>query len=92
MKNKQTTENNKKSTVLTLIGITLMILLTVTKVVPSSKTAGYSVLVGIAFFFITEAVGKTRNSESGLRFNTVAADLKKPNVIIWALLPSVSGM
>ena len=84
--------NNKKVTILTLIGITIMILLTVTKVAPSSKIAGYSVFVGIAFFFITEAAAKTRDSQSGLRFNTIVADLKKPGVIIWLLLPGVSGI
>lgn len=55
MRNQQITSNNKKSAVLTLICITVMILLTLTKVVPSSTIAGYSVFVGIAFFFITEA-------------------------------------
>lgn len=84
--------NNKKVTILTLIGITIMILLTVTKVAPSSKIAGYSVFVGIAFFFITEAAAKTRDSQSGLRFNTIVADLKKPGVIIWLLQPGVSGI
>lgn len=92
MKNQQIMSNNKKSAVLTLIGITVMILLTLTKVVPSSTIAGYSVFVGIAFFFIVEVVSKTRGSESGLRFNTIAADLKKPGVILWVLLPSVSGI
>ncbi len=92
MKNQQITGNNKKSAVLTLIGIIVMILLTVTKVVPSSNIAGYSVLVGIAFFFITEAVAKTKGLESGLRFTTIAEDLKKPGVILWMLLPSVSGI
>lgn len=93
MKNQQIiTDNNKKSAVFTIIGMIGMILLAVTKVVPSSKIAGYSVFVGIAFFFITEAVAKTRGSESGLRFNTIAADLKKPGVILWLLLPSVSGI
>lgn len=92
MKNQQITVNNKKSVVLTLIGMTVMILLTVTKVVPSSQIAGYSVFVGIAFFFITEAVDKTQGSESGLRFDTIVADFKKPGVIIWMLLPSVSGI
>lgn len=92
MKNKQITDNNKKSAVITLIGIAVMILLTLTKVVPSSTIAGYSVFVGIAFFFIAEAVSKTRGAESGLRFNTIAADLKKPGVILWMLLPSVSGI
>lgn len=90
MKKQQIT--NKKSTVLTLIGITGMILLTLTKVVPSSTIAGYSVFVGIAFFFIVEAVSKTRGSESGLRFNTIAVDMKKPGVVLWMLLPSVSGI
>ncbi len=92
MKNQQVIENSKKSVGLTIIGVAIMILLTVTKVVPSSKIAGYSVFVGIAFFFITEAVSKTPNAESGLRFNTIPADLKKPGVIAWLLLPSVSGV
>lgn len=92
MKNQQITDNNKKSAVLTLIGITIMILLTLTKIVPSSTMAGYSIFVGIVFFFITEAAGKTRGAESGLRFNTIAADLKKPGVIIWILLPIASGI
>lgn len=92
MKKQQITGNNKRSAVLTLIGIIIMILLTVTKMEPSSKIAGYSVFVGIAFFFITEAVAKTQSSESGLRFNTIATDFKKPGVILWVLLPSVSGI
>ncbi len=92
MKNQQITGNNKKSAVLTLIGISVMILLTVTKVIPSSKIAGYSVFVGIAFFFITETVAKIQDPESGLRFKTIAADLKKPGVIFWMLLPSMSGI
>lgn len=92
MKNQKVIENNKKSVALTIIGVAIMILLTVTKVVPSSKIAGFSVFVGIAFFFITEAVAKTPNSESGLRFNTVLEDIKKPGVIVWMLLPCVSGI
>lgn len=91
MEKMQLTGDNKKSAVLTLTGIILMILLTVTKVVPSSTIAGYAVFVGIAFFFITEAVAKTRGAESGLRFNTIAADIKKPGVIILMLLPIVTA-
>ena len=56
MKNQQMMDINKKSTALTLIDITVMILLTLTKVVPSSPIAGYSVFVGIVFFFIVEDV------------------------------------
>ena len=69
MKNQQVMENNKRGTVLTMIGVAIMILLTATKVVPSSNIASYSVFVGIAFIFIVEAVSKTPNAESGLRFN-----------------------
>ena len=83
---------DKKSAVLTMIGAALMVLLTVTKVVPSSNIAGYSVFVGIAFFFIVEAVSQIPNAGSGLRFNTIVADFKKPGVIAWVLLPSVSGL
>lgn len=91
MKNQQITDNNKKGTILTIIGIIAMVLLTITKVVPSSQIAGYTVFVGIAFFFIVETVAKMRGSESGLRFNTIATDFKKPKVILWTLLPIVTG-
>ena len=92
MNNQQAMKNNKKSAVLTIIGAAIMILLTATKIVPSSNIAGYSVFVGIAFFFIVEAVSKTPNAESGLRFNTIAKDMKKPGVIAWALVPCFSGI
>lgn len=92
MKKLKNVENDKKSTIVILTGIILMLLLTVTKANPSSQIAGYSGFVGIAFFFITEAVAKTQNSESGLRFNTIAADFKKQGVSLWMLLPSMSGI
>lgn len=84
--------HSNRSAAFTLIGIGIMILLTLTKVVPSSNIAGYAIFVGIAFFFVTEAADKTRDSESGLRFHTIATDLKKPGVALWTLLPSVSGI
>lgn len=92
MRNLQFTGDNKKSAVLTLTGMIIMILLTVTKVIPSSTIAGYAVFVGIAFFFITEAAAKARGAESGLRFNTILTDIRKPGVIIWMLLPVVSAV
>ena len=92
MKNKQITDYDKRGTVVTIIGIAVMILLTLTKIMPSSNIASYSVFVGIVFFFITEAVSKTRGVESGLRFSTVVADLKKPYVIILMLIPILSGI
>lgn len=90
MKN-QVAESNKRSAALTVTGVAIMILLTLTKAVPSSNIAGYSVFVGIAFFFLTEAVAKTPRSESGLRFHTIVEDIKTPGVIAWLLLPGVSG-
>lgn len=81
-----------KSAVFTVIGLIIMILLTITKVIPSSQIAGYAVLVGIAFFFIVEAAAKTRRSESGLRFTTVLTDIKKPGVFFWLPLPIVSAV
>ena len=92
MNHNQITGNHKRSAVLTLTGIAVMILLTFTTVVPSSNIAGYSVFVGIAFFFIIEAAAKTPNAESGLRLNTIVEDMKKPGVIVWMLLPGVSGI
>lgn len=83
---------NGKDTVLTVIGLLVMILLAITKVIPSSQIAGYSVFVGIACFFLVEAAAKTRDDESGLRFTTIFADLKKPGVLFWMLLPIVSAV
>lgn len=88
---KGSTQANKGA-VLTVIGLILMVLLTITKAVPSSSIAGYAVLVGIAFFFIVEAVEKTPDAESGLRFKTILADMKKPGVLPWMLLPIVSAV
>ena len=81
MKNRQTMEKDKKSAVLTMAGAAIMVVLTATKVVPSSSIAGYSVFVGIAFFFIVEAAAKTPGAGSGLRFHTIVEDMKKPGVI-----------
>lgn len=81
-----------KSAVFTVIGLITMILLTITKVSPSSQIAGYAVFAGIAFFFIAEALAKTRDTDSGLRFKTIPADMKKPGVLLWTLLPMVSSV
>ena len=80
-----------RCTVLTVVGVLFMILLTATKIVPSSQMAGYSVFVGILFFFLVEAAEKPCPEDSGLRFNTILADLKKTGVLLWMLLPMVSS-
>lgn len=91
MQDKKDKQLNNKPALLTLIGAAIMTLMTATKVVPGSEIAGFSVFVGIAFFFIVEAAAKTPRSESGLRFGTVLSDLRRPGVLAWALLPVVSG-
>ncbi|MDO4565889.1 MAG: type II CAAX endopeptidase family protein [Oscillospiraceae bacterium] len=86
------TARAKKAQTLTIIGLVVMTVMILTKLVPSLNTAGYSVFAGIAFFFIVEAVAKTPQAESGLRFKTLFADLKKPGVWLWVLLPVVSAI
>lgn len=83
------TDNGK---LLTIVGLGVMILLVLTKVVPTSQLAQYSLFVGLAFFFIVETVEKTPDAESGLRFKTVFTDLKKPGVLLWTLLPIATSL
>ena len=45
-------EKMDRQTAITIVGLIVMLLLTATKAVPSSQIAGYSVFVGIAFFFV----------------------------------------
>ena len=80
-----------KSLILTIIGLVIMTLMSLTKIMPSTAIAGYSVLVGIAFFFIIEAVDKISDEESGLRFKTFIKDMKKPWVLPLVLLPIITG-
>ena len=77
---------------LTVAGMIVMILRVISVFVPSVKMPGYSLVVGITLFYIVEMLEKTPVNESGLRFNTVISDLKKPGVIIWVLLPVVSAV
>lgn len=81
-----------KGFMLTIVGIIAMILMTLTKIVPTTSIAGYSVLVGIAFFFIVEAVEKTPDAESGLQFQTFLKDMKKPWVLPLVFLPVVTAI
>lgn len=49
MNTAQTTDNNKKGNTVALAGMAVMILMTLTKIVPSSTIAGYSIFAGLAF-------------------------------------------
>jgi len=81
-----------KSKIFTIVGMGIMVLLVLTKVVPTSQLAQYSLFVGLAFFFIVEAVSKTPDDESGLRFKTFFTDLKKSGVLFWTLLPIATSI
>ncbi len=77
-------------TIVTFIGIIVMTVLIVIKLfMPESLFSGYALIVGIAAFFIVEAVNKTPDDQSGVRFSTIIDDLKKPQVLFWVLLPIV---
>lgn len=77
-----------KSTVITLIGIILMMTMIIVKLfLPESLFSGYALIVGIVCFFVAEAVDKTPDNESGVRFSTIIDDLKKPQVLLLVLLP-----
>ncbi len=77
-----------KSALITLIGMLVMTALIAIKAfLPGSLFSGYALIVGIALFFVVEAVEKTPDNESGLRFKTFLDDLKKPQVLLWVLLP-----
>lgn len=56
----------KSANTLTVIGMIVMVILSLTQLIPSLRMAGYSVFVGIAFFFIVEAVEKIPKEQSAL--------------------------
>ena len=62
MKNQQAMENNKKGTILTMIGVAIMILLTATKVVPSSNIP---CLLGLRFSSLWKRFPKHRMPNRG---------------------------
>ena len=84
--------NADKDRMLTSIGITVMILLVLTKFTSYGQLTGYSIFVGLACFFLVEWLAKTPNAESGLRFNTFFADLKRCGALFWLVLPIISSI
>ncbi len=69
-----------------------MTVITMTKILPSTSIAGYSVFVGIVFFFIVEAAEKTPDAASGLQFKSFIRDIKKPGIIPLVLLPILTAV
>ncbi|MBR5301666.1 MAG: CPBP family intramembrane metalloprotease [Clostridia bacterium] len=81
-----------KGKMITIAGIAAMILLVLTKVSSAAGLAQYSLFVGLALFFVVEAVEKTPDPQSGLRFSTFFADFKKPGVLLFVLLPVATAI
>lgn len=81
--------NGKNLTIAGIIAMTVMVL---TKLFKIPRLADFSLLVGIACFFIVEALDKTPDEESGLRFSTIFSDLKKCSPLFWLILPIVSSL
>ena len=81
-----------KGTILTIIGIVTMIVLVLSRLLRTHQQAEYSLIVGIAFFFIVEWISKTPDAESGLRFKTFFADLKKCGSLLWLIIPIISSV
>lgn len=81
-----------KGFLLTSIGLLAMTVITMTKILPSTSIAGYSVFVGIVFFFIVEAAEKTPDAASGLQFKSFIRDIKKPGIIPLVLLPILTAV
>ena len=78
---------DRKYFYITIIGLFLMAVLSLTKIIPELSLSGLTVLIGILFFFVLEHFDKETQIESGLRFKTFFDDLKKQGVIILVLLP-----
>ena len=81
-----------KGRILTIIGMIAMIVLVFTRVLFTHQAAEYSLVVGIALFFIVEWVSKTPEEQSGLRFKTFFTDLKKCGPLLWLIVPVISSI
>ena len=78
---------DKKFVYTTITGLSLMAVLSLTKIIPELSVSGLTVLIGILFFFVLEHFDKKSHIESGLRFKSFFDDLKKQGVILLVLLP-----
>ena len=81
-----------KGRILTIIGIVVMTVLVLTRILFTHQFTEYSLVSGIAFFFIVEWVVKTPDNESGLRFKTFFDDLKKCGSLLWLIIPIISSL
>ncbi len=75
-----------KITVITLIGMAVMLIAVAVKAATSSMIAAAAIHVaGLVCFFIIEGIEKTPDAKSGLSFKRFFSDLKQPGVILLIL-------
>ena len=86
------TKINKKTFYITIIGIALMALLSLTKIIPETYISGGSVPIGILFFFVVDSIDKKSHLELELRLKTFFNDIRKQWVIPLVLLPVVTAI
>lgn len=81
-----------KGRILTIVGMLAMTALVFTRLLLTHQAAEYSLVVGIVLFFVVEWISKTPEDESGLRFKTFFADLKKCGPLLWLIIPAISSI
>jgi membrane protease YdiL (CAAX protease family) len=74
----------KAASTVRTISMGIMVILSLTQLIPSLEMASISVWVGLASFFIVEALAGTSGKKSGLRFSTMGSELKDRS--IWKLI------
>lgn len=83
-------DRQKAALTVKYLSMGIMAALSVTQLVPSLELAGDAVWVGLASFFIVEALAGTSMDQSGLRFRTMGAELKDRTV--WLLIALLAGV
>lgn len=78
----------KAASAVSYISMGVMTALSFTQLVPALEMAGIAVWVGLASFFIVEAIAGPSLKQSGLRFTTMGSELKDKTV--WQLVVVLS--
>lgn len=73
---------------LSIIAIVLMVAFSFTNLF-GLKISGVTIFIGIAFFFVVNALEKQPTQGSGLDIKSIGADLKNKKIWFWILLPLI---
>ena len=79
-------DRQKTASIVKCISMVIMVVLTLTQLVPSLELAGAAVWVGLASFFIVEGLDGTFTNGSHLRFSTMGHELTDRTVWLLILL------